>query len=77
MKKVLLGISLVAFMASATFAHDKEKGKEKAKCETSSACCKKGEEKSACCKDMEKQAKAEAKAVKKEDKKTPATPKKA
>ena len=76
MKKVLLGISLVAFMASATFAHDKEKGKEKAKCE-SSATCEKGKKTAACCKDMEKQAKVEAKEVKKEDKKTPATPKKA
>ena len=67
MKKVLLGITLLAFVATATFAHDK--GKEKEKCEKSGSCCKKGETASASCKEMEKQAKVDAKDTKKEVKK--------
>ena len=61
MKKVLLVITLLAFVATATFAHDKEKGKEKEKCEKSGSCCKKGEKSSASCGEMEKQAKVETK----------------
>jgi hypothetical protein len=60
MKKVILGLSLLAFVASSSFAGDKDKGKcctdkEKAamKCEDKS--------KSKCCADMIKEAKAEAK----------------
>ena len=59
MKKVLLGITLLAFVATTTFAHDK--GKEKEKCEKSGSCCKKGEKSSASCGEMEKQAKVDAK----------------
>jgi hypothetical protein len=69
MKKVILGLSLLAFVASSSFAGDKDKGKcctdkEKAamKCEDKS--------KSKCCADMIKEAKAEAKTAKKAVKKT-------
>ena len=64
MKKVILGLSLLAFVASASFAGDKDKN---AKCEkTQPGCCKKGEKATKCCADLEK----EAKAVKKTDKKS-------
>jgi hypothetical protein len=64
MKKVILGLSLLAFVASSSFAGDKDKGK----------CCatkdktamKDAKSKAKCCADMEKEAKAE----KKTDKKT-------
>lgn len=63
MKKVILGLSLLAFVASSSFAGDKDKGKccmDKAK-----SAMKYDKSKAKCCADMEK----EAKAVKKADKK--------
>ncbi len=64
MKKAILGLSLLAFVASSSFAEDKGKcctDKEK----TAAA---KGNHK--CCADMVKEAKAEAKTVKKAVKRT-------
>jgi hypothetical protein len=61
MKKAILGLSLLAFVASTSFAGDKDKGKlctDKEK-----AAATKGNHK--CCADMIKEAKAEAKTVKK------------
>lgn len=66
MKKVVLGLSLLAFVASTSFARDKDKGKcctEKEK-----AAATKGNHK--CCADMVKEAKAEVKTAKKSVKKT-------
>lgn len=54
MKKVILGLSLLAFVANVSLASDKDKNK---KCEkTEVGCCKKGEKASKCCADTEKQA---------------------
>ena len=61
MKKVILGLSLLAFVASASFAGDKDKGKS---C-SDKAAMKCDKDKGKCCADMEK----EAKAAKKTDKK--------
>ena len=66
MKKAILGLSLLAFVASTCFAGDKDKGK----------CCTDKEKTAAaksntkCCADMVKEAKAEAKTAKKAVKKT-------
>ena len=64
MKKVILGLSLLAFVSSTSFAGDKGKcctDKEK-------TAATKGNHK--CCADMVKEAKAEAKTAKKAVKKT-------
>ena len=67
MKKVILGLSLLAFVANVSLASDKDKNK---KCEkTEAGCCKKGEKASKCCADTEKQAKIEKGAAKKAVKK--------
>lgn len=67
MKKVILGLSLLAFVANVSLATDKDKNK---KCEkTEAGCCKKGEKASKCCADMEKEAKVEKSAAKKAVKK--------
>ena len=63
MKKVILGLSLLAFVASASFAGDKDKGKCCTDKEKAAMKCDKSKAK--CCADMEKQAKVEKKAVKK------------
>lgn len=69
MKKIILGLSLLAFVASSSFAGDKDKDKN-AKCEkTQVGCCKKGEKATKCCADMEKEAKVEKKSEKKAVKK--------
>lgn len=65
MKKAILGLSLLAFVASTSFAGDKDKGKlctDKEK-----AAATKGNHK--CCADMVKEAKAEVKTDKKAVKK--------
>ena len=67
MKKVILGVSLLAFVANVSLATDKDKNK---KCEkTEMGCCKKGEKASKCCADTEKEAKVEKSAAKKAVKK--------
>jgi hypothetical protein len=63
MKKVFLSLSLIVFVASASFAGDKDKGKCCADKEKAAMKCDKSKAK--CCADMEKQAKVEKKAVKK------------
>lgn len=63
MKKVILGLSLLAFVANASFAGDKDKGKSCSDKDRAAMKCDKS--KSKCCADMEKQAKVEKKAVKK------------
>ena len=66
MKKAILGLSLLAFVASTSFAGDKDKGKcctDKEK-----AAAAKGNHK--CCADMAKEAKAEVKTDKKVVKKS-------
>ncbi len=69
MKKVILGLSLLAFVANVSLAGDKDKDKN-AKCEkTQAGCCKKGEKATKCCADMEREAKAEKKEEKKAVKK--------
>jgi hypothetical protein len=71
MKKVILGLSLLAFVASSSFAGDKDKGKCCTDKEKAAMKCEKGEKgKEKCCADMIKEAKAEAKAAKKATKKT-------
>ena len=67
MKKVILGLSLLAFVASSSFAGDKDKGKSCTDKEKSAMKCDKSKGK--CCADMEKEAKAEKKADKKVAKK--------
>jgi hypothetical protein len=63
MKKVILSLSLLAFVASASFAGDKDKGKC---CSDKDKAAMKGDKsKAKCCADMEKQAKVEKKVTKK------------
>ncbi len=67
MKKVILGLSLLAFVASSSFAGDKDKGKC---CSDKEKAAMKGDKaKAKCCADMEKEAKAEKKTDKKVAKK--------
>ena len=68
MKKVILGLSLIAFVASSSFASDKDKGKCCADKDKAAMKCDKSKAK--CCADMEKEAKAEKKTEKKAVKKT-------
>jgi hypothetical protein len=68
MKKVILGLSLLAFVATTTFAGDKDKGKCCTDKEKAAMKCDKSKEK--CCADMIKEVKAEAKVAKKAVKKT-------
>ena len=68
MKKVILGLSLLAFVASASFAGDKDKGKSCSDKDRAAMKCDKAKGK--CCADMEKEAKAEKKTDKKIAKKT-------
>lgn len=68
MKKVILGLSLLAFVASASFAGDKNKGKNCSDKDKVAIKCDKSKAK--CCADMEKEAKAEKKTDKKVTKKT-------
>lgn len=63
MKKIILGLSLLAFVASTSFAGDKDKGKSCSDKDKSALKCDKSKAK--CCADMEK----DAKAYKKSDKK--------
>jgi hypothetical protein len=67
MKKVFLSLSLIAFVASASFAGDKDKGKCCADKEKAAMKCDKSKAK--CCADMEKEAKADKKTDKKVAKK--------
>ena len=67
MKKVILGLSLLAFVASTSFAGDKDKGKVCTDKEKATIKCDKSKEK--CCADMVKEAKVEAKTAKKAVKK--------
>lgn len=70
MKKVILGLSLLAFVANSSFAVDKDKGKSCSHKEKVAMKCEKGDKaKSKCCADMEKEAKAEKKTDKKAAKK--------
>jgi hypothetical protein len=67
MKKVILGLSLLAFVASTSFAGDKDKGKS---CSDKGKSAMKGDKsKAKCCADMEKEAKADKKLDKKVAKK--------
>jgi hypothetical protein len=59
MKKAILGISLVALVATLTSAQDKDKGHACCKDKSSAKCEKK--DKSACCKDKAKADKKEVK----------------
>ncbi|MEY4541089.1 MAG: hypothetical protein RLZZ306_2846 [Bacteroidota bacterium] len=71
MKKVILGLSLLAFVASTSFAGDKDKGKCCSDKDKAAMKCEKGDKaKTKCCADMEKEAKVEKKAEKKAVKKT-------
>ena len=71
MKKVILGLSLLAFVSSASFAGDKDKGKCCSDKEKAAMKCEKSDKaKAKCCADMEKEAKAEKKTDKKAAKKT-------
>lgn len=63
MKKVILSLLLLAFVASTSFAGDKDKGKSCSDKNKSAMKCDKS--KSKCCADMEKEAKAEKKLDKK------------
>lgn len=65
MKKAILGLSILAFVASTSFAGDKDKGKYCTDKEKSAAA--KGNHK--CCADMVKEAKATVKTEKKAVKK--------
>jgi hypothetical protein len=68
MKKVILSLSLLAFVASASFAGDKDKGKCCADKDKAAMKCDKSKAK--CCADMEKAAKADKKVEKRAVKKT-------
>ncbi len=68
MKKLILGLSLLAFVASSSFAGDKDKGKCCADKDKAAMKCDKSKAK--CCADMEKEAKADKKADKKVVKKS-------
>ena len=59
MKKIILSLSLLAFVASSSFAGDKDKGKSCTDKNKSALKCDKSKAK--CCADMEKEAKAEKK----------------
>ncbi|MBC7408485.1 MAG: hypothetical protein H7339_08865 [Arcicella sp.] len=59
MKKIILSLSLLAFVASSSFAGDKDKGKSCSDKNKSALKCDKSKAK--CCADMEKEAKAEKK----------------
>jgi hypothetical protein len=63
MKKVILCLSLLAFVASSSFAGDKDKGKSCSDKDRAAMKCDKTKGK--CCADMEKEAKAEKKIEKK------------
>ena len=65
MKKVVLGLSLLAFVANVSLAHDKEKGSKCCSPKTAAA-----HSKSKCCAEMTKSAKVEKVADKKAVKKT-------
>ncbi len=67
MKKVILSLSLLAFVANTSFAGDKDKGKSCSDKNKSALKCDKSKAK--CCADMEKEAKAEKKSDKKVAKK--------
>jgi hypothetical protein len=67
MKKVILGLSLLAFVASSSFAGDIDKGKCCSDKDKVAMKCDKSKAK--CCADMEKEAKAEKKSDKKVAKK--------
>ncbi len=67
MKKIILSLSLLAFVASSSFAGDKDKGKSCSDKNKSALKCDKSKAK--CCADMEKEAKAEKKTDKKVAKK--------
>jgi hypothetical protein len=70
MRKLILGVALLAMVANVSLAGDKDKDKNK-KCEkTEVGCCKKGEKATKCCADMEKEAKADKTPTKKAVKKT-------
>lgn len=67
MKKVVLGLSLLAFVANVSLAHDKEKG---SKCCSPKMAAAHNKSKSKCCAEMTKSAKVEKVADKKAVKKT-------
>ncbi|MBB6005200.1 hypothetical protein [Arcicella rosea] len=67
MKKVVLGLSLLAFVANISLAHDKEKG---SKCCSPKMAAAHSKSKSKCCAEMTKSAKVEKVADKKAVKKT-------
>ena len=68
MKKIILSLSLLAFVASSSFAGDKDKGKSCSDKNKSALKCDKSKAK--CCADMEKEAKDEKKTDKKVSKKS-------
>ena len=68
MKKIILGLSLIAFVTTSSFAGDKDKGKCCSDKDKAAMKCDKSKAK--CCADMEKEAKVEKKADKKAVKKT-------
>ena len=63
MKKIILSLSLLAFVSIASFAGDKDKGKSCSDKDKAAMKCDKSKAK--CCADMEKEAKAEKKSEKK------------
>jgi hypothetical protein len=63
MKKVILGLSLLAFVANVSVANAKDKGKGHACCTDKAAAAQKS--KSKCCVDAEKSAKTDKKVLKK------------
>ena len=67
MKKIILSLSLLAFVASSSFAGDKDKGKSCTDKDKSAMKCDKSKAK--CCADMEKEAKANKQSDKKVSKK--------
>ncbi|MDR6563176.1 MULTISPECIES: hypothetical protein [unclassified Arcicella] len=67
MKKVILGLSLLALVANVSLAHDKEKG---SKCCSTKMAASHSKSKSKCCAEMTKSAKAEKVSDKKAVKKT-------
>ena len=67
MKRVILGLSLLAFVGNASFASGKDKGKCCA--DKSKTALKSDNSKGKCCAEMQKEAKAEKKTDKKAAKK--------
>lgn len=63
MKKVILGLSLLAFVASTSFAGDNDKGKSCS--DKGKSAMKDNKSKTKCCADMEKEAKLAKKVAKK------------